>query len=126
MEEGQTWDLANAAMALILLSASEKKIPNRISVMSAKINEMKNQKIDMGNLSVSKVAGGFYSEPLDRFIGSFLIAGDAIKRSPLELKSNGIKICKDIVQDICLKDRNKLESIANAVNIDLNLYCPTI
>lgn len=123
MVEEETWYLPNATMAMLLLSAFEGKVPNDIYKLSEKLAELKNSRIDVGDITISIVASGYYSEQFDRFLGSFLVAGDAIKRSPVELKESGVELCREIVREACQKDRAKLEHIAHAFQLDLNQIC---
>lgn len=123
MVEEETWHLSNATMAMLLLSASKGKVPKEINKLSEKLAELKKNRIEIGDITISRVASGYYSEQFDRFLGSFLVAGDAIKRSPVELKESGVELCREIVREACQKDRTKLEHIAHAFQLDLNQIC---
>jgi len=119
MSNEENWFLPNATMAMLLLSVWMGKGSGDINKISEKLAELKNKKIDIGDITISKVASGYYSEQFDRFLGSLLVMGDATKRSPVELNPSGVELCQEIVNEACLKNRKKLEDIAQ--NLDLNL-----
>lgn len=123
MVNEESWYLSNATMAMLLLSASMGKVPREISKLSGKLAELKNKRIDIGDISISRVPAGYYSEQFDRFLGSLLVAGDATKRSPVKLEESGTKLCQEIIQEACQMNRRKLEPIAHSLELDLNMIC---
>lgn len=123
MSNEENWFLPNATMAMLLLSVSMGKGSGNINKISEKLAELKNKKIDIGDITISKVASGYYSEQFDRFLGSLLVMGDATKRSPVELNPSGVKLCHEIVNEACLKNRKKLEDIAQNLDFNLSQIC---
>lgn len=123
MSNEENWFLPNATMAMLLLSVSMGKESGNINKISEKLAELKNKRIDIGDITISKVASGYYSEQLDRFLGSLLVVGDATKRSPVKLNQSGVELCQEIVNEACNKNRIKLEDIARNIDFDLSQVC---
>jgi hypothetical protein len=111
-------------MALALLAAARDPSMNDITIISRKLAELKRTDIEIGDITVSRGASGYYSEQFDRFLSSFLISGDAEKRSPITLLESGFDVCNEIIRTACSKNRPKVESIARAFNFNLSEICP--
>lgn len=116
--------LPNATMALVLLAASEGKIPRSISGMSKKILEIKQQCPGVADrIYLERNAYGYYSSSLDQYIGAFLISGEAIQRDPIELEQSGREFCMEVIQWGCIKYPREMERVADVLNMDIKQYC---
>jgi len=126
MSNEENWFLPNATMAMLLLSIAIETGSGNINKISERLAYLKNKKIDIGDITISKVASGYYSEQLDRFLGSLLVTGNATKRSPIKLEESGVELCKEIINEACMKDYGKLKDIAQTIDFDLSQCKMTI
>lgn len=116
--EETRYKLANATMAMLLLSASEGKVPNNTYALSEKIHEMKNNKMDVGDIFLSRVASGYWCNQLEQFLGSSIVAGDATTRNPIGLKESGIELYKEIIREAYPEYQTELEKISQHLKLD--------
>ncbi len=120
-KEETRYQLANAAMAMLFLSASEGKLPNNTYALSEKIHKMKESKIDVGDIFLSRVAGGYWCEQLEQNLGCSIVAGDATSRNPIRLNESGIKLYEEIIREAYPEYKTELETIAFNILLDIKL-----
>jgi len=59
--------------------------PTRIEDISRNLFSLSQSGINLGEISLKRVPGGFYSEDVEILVGHFLDANFAIRRSPVQL-----------------------------------------
>ena len=125
------WNLQRKLDRGIILSAlvisffdREPQSPERkieLEDLSKKLAELMDaQIIDLSDFDISP--GGEYSDDIARFVGNYLLAGYAEKRSPLIFFPTGLDMCRSNLRRG--KDdpgkSEELKKIANFLHIDLN------
>lgn len=100
-------------LAGVLLSAEEESIEN----LSEKLIELQKNGIDISPVKVRRVAGGYYSEDLDRMISSFVITGVAKQRSPFTLIGKGRERCKHYFLEAKKVDKARMEQVSKVLGI---------
>jgi hypothetical protein len=80
---------------------------------------MKAKIIDLSDFNISP--GGEYSDDVARFVGNYLLAGYAQKRSPLVFFQQGLDLCRQNIRN-ANNDRDKnaeLKKVTDFLKIDL-------
>jgi len=73
---------------------------------------MKNNKMDVGDIFLSRVAGGYWCDRLEQDLGCSIVAGDAISRNPIRLNESGIKLYEEIICEAYPEYKSELTNIA--------------
>lgn len=122
LETNRRIDRGVILAALIVAAYDKEPTPDNIEIqdLSKMLAELvKKDVVDLSDFSFSP--GGRYSEDVARFVGNYLLSGDAISRSPVKFQSSGIKNCAEMVikashnQDMV----SELSKIATVFGINL-------
>jgi hypothetical protein len=111
-----------AILSALIISTIEKKDRKEVELedISRSLDRlMKRNIIDLSDFDISP--GGEYSDDVARFVGNYLLAGYAQKRSPLIFFPEGLQKCRANIED-AKKDKGKLEElkkVADFLGIDL-------
>jgi len=87
--------LLAAAVRAAYRAKGEK--PTRIEDISRNLFSLSQSGINLGEISLKRVPGGFYSEDVEILVGHFLDANFAIRRSPVQLTKEGEKVLDTII-----------------------------
>jgi hypothetical protein len=88
--------LAAAVKAAYRQSDKEQK-PTRIEDISRNLFSLSQSGISLGEISLKRIPGGFYSEDVEILVGHFLDANFAVRRSPVQLTKEGEKVLDTII-----------------------------
>jgi hypothetical protein len=81
-------------LAAVVLSAISQ--PNetlaRIEDISSQLFKLRDAGIDIGDIALRRIPGGFYSDDIEMLIGHYLAAGYASQRSPVRLTDRGREV----------------------------------
>jgi hypothetical protein len=102
--------LAAAVKAAHRESAQREK-PLRIEEISKKLFNLSEKGINLGEISLKRIPGGFYSEDIEILIGHFLDAKFATRRSPVQLTPEGEKVLDSIIHQQKKENREALRKI---------------
>ena len=101
MEKETTTIRQEALLAAALLAAlaerGSKGLP-KIEDVSALLFKLRNAGIDIGEVALRRVPGGFYSEDIEALIGHYLAAGYAEQMSPVKLTDKGHRVLEEIIE----------------------------
>lgn len=117
-KEETRYKLTNATMAMLFLSAQKGELPNNTYGLAGKIAEMKDRNMNVGDFFLKRVAGGYWCDQLEQFLGASQIAGDAIGRNPSRLTESGIKFYEEIIREALPEYRIELEKVENCLKAD--------
>jgi hypothetical protein len=90
--------MAAAVMTALTMSEQGSKEPPRIEDISLLLFKLKNAGVDLGEIALRRVPGGFYSEDIEALIGHYLAAGYAEQRSPVKLYDKGRQVLSEIIE----------------------------
>ncbi|MEW6266457.1 MAG: hypothetical protein AB1641_25575 [Thermodesulfobacteriota bacterium] len=82
-------------IAMLLLEKIDKEDVN-VKTLSNSIALLKKRGLDVSNISLRNVPGGYYSDEVESFIGRLLLFNYAQQRSPIKLSSEGKELCNNI------------------------------
>jgi hypothetical protein len=89
--------LAAAVMsALVQRQQSHEGLP-KIEDISSLLFKLRSAGVDLGEISLRRIPGGFYSEDIEALIGHYLAAGYADQRSPVKLTEKGRRALTEII-----------------------------
>jgi hypothetical protein len=88
-----------AAAVLAAHRQSKERQPPRIEDISKLLFELRQSGISLGEISLKRIPGGFYSEDVEILIGHYLDAKFATKRSPVQLSEQGRQLLDTIIQE---------------------------
>ena len=97
-----------ASMALAILAALKQAGPAQhpaeieIEDISGLLFKLHQHSIDIGDVALRRVPGGFYSEDVENFIGHYVASGRAEQMSPVHFTHEGL----DFLQKIVDNERN--------------------
>jgi hypothetical protein len=90
-------------MAIAILAALEGKArpahPPEIEDISGLLFKLHEADIDIGDVSLRRVPGGFYSEDIETLIGHYLGSGYAQKMSPVRFTDEGLQLLRKIIDE---------------------------
>lgn len=104
-------DVLLAAAMMAAASKQESEHFPSIEEISSLLFELKNHGIDLGEIALRRVPGGFYSEDIETLVGQYLAAGYATHLSPVTLTSKG----KQLLSDIISKERRENQSAVEKI-----------
>lgn len=110
----------SAAMATLLYAAAKNIIKGEVEDLSKELKKLEGHEEiekELKKIKNAKVPGGYYSDELDQYISNFLIAGLATKRSPIELNSEGIIECKNLIKSAKKIYGDKMEYLLKIYNL---------
>jgi len=70
-----------------------------IERISSLLFGLKKAGIELGEIALRRIPGGFYSEDVETFIGHYLAAGYATQLSPLNLTDKGKEVLADTIAE---------------------------
>ncbi len=70
-----------------------------IERISSLLFRLKKAGVDLGEIALRRIPGGFYSEDVETFIGHYLAAGYATQLSPLSLTDKGKEVLEETIAD---------------------------
>jgi hypothetical protein len=91
-----------ALLAAVIMAALSKQSSERlpdIEYISSLLFQLKNKGIDLGEIALRRVPGGFYSEDVETFIGHYLAAGYATQFSPVNLTDKGRQLLAETIAE---------------------------
>ena|SRR2546427_6650284 len=94
-----------ASMALAILAALERqdraRHPSEIEIedISKFLFKLHEARIDIGDVALRRVPGGFYSEDVENLIGHYLASGRAQQMSPVRFTPEGVDFLRKIVDN---------------------------
>src|SRR5712692_608350 len=101
-KQGVTNIRHEALLAAVIMAALSKQSSERlpdIEYISSLLFQLKNKGIDLGEIALRRVPGGFYSEDVETFIGHYLAAGYATQLSPLNLTDRGKEVLAETIAE---------------------------
>lgn len=87
-----------AAAVMAALKQRETGPSPKIEDISSLLYKLKNAGVDLGDIALRRVPGGFYSEDIENLIGHYLAAGYATQESPVELTEKGKRALSEIIE----------------------------
>jgi hypothetical protein len=103
--------LLAAAVLAAYKKAKESQKPAKIEDIARSLFDLKQAGINLGELSLKRIPGGFYSEDVEMLIGHYLDAKFATKRSPVQLSEAGWSLLSSIIADQKRQNPNSLERV---------------
>ncbi len=100
-----------AAAVLAAHRQSKERQPPRIEDISKLLFELRQSGISLGEISLKRIPGGFYSEDVEILIGHYLDAKFATKRSPVQLSEQGRQLLNTIIQEERKENPNGLKQV---------------
>jgi len=100
-----------AAAVLAAHQKSEERQPPRIEDISKLLFDMRQSGISLGEISLKRIPGGFYSEDVEILIGHYLDAKFATKRSPVQLSPQGRELLHTIIREERKENPNGLKQV---------------
>jgi hypothetical protein len=91
--------LLAAAVLTAYRKAKESSKPARIEDVARVLFELRQAGINLGEISLKRIPGGFYSEDVEILIGHYLDAKFATKRSPVQLSEHGRELLSSIIKE---------------------------
>jgi hypothetical protein len=97
-------------LAAAILAAAPKKDAD-IEYISSLLYRLKESDIDLGEIALRRVPGGFYSEDVESLLGHYLAADYATQFSPVTLTEQGKRVLSDIIADERRENHKAVEQI---------------
>jgi hypothetical protein len=101
--------LAAAVMAALPKERSQA-LPD-IEYISSLLFRLKKEGVDLGEIALRRVPGGYYSEDIETLIGHYLAAGYATQFSPVNLTDMGRQALVEIIAEERRENPRALERI---------------
>ena len=73
--------------------------------------ELKKAGVDLGEIALRRVPGGFYSEDVETFIGHYLAAGYANQLSPVNLTETGRRMLTETIAEERKENPNVVQKV---------------
>jgi hypothetical protein len=109
-ETGTTITRHDVLLAAAIMAASPNQ-DSSIEDISSFLFKLKNRGIDLGDIALRRVPGGFYSEDIEALLGHYLAAGYATHLSPVRLTDEGKQVLSDIISNERRENRSAIEQI---------------
>lgn len=109
-ETGMTTIRQDVLLAAAVIAASSKHSPS-IEEISSLLFQLKERGIDLGEIALRRVPGGFYSEDVEALLGHYLAAGYATQLSPVTLTSQGKEVLSGIISEERIENRAAIKQI---------------
>jgi hypothetical protein len=87
-----------------------------ISVLLYKLLEAN---IDIGDVNLRRVPGGFYSEDVETLVGHYLGSGYAQKMSPVRFTEKGLRLLRKIIADEKSVNPDVVRAAARVLGLNL-------
>lgn len=115
MEEKNINNLENEVFALCMLATLEAKIASSPKAIAEKLAEIKRNGIKIGQITINRTAGGYFSPLLEEFLGCCIVSGSLEdRRNPILITQSGYEIFKEILSG---SDPDRMGPIANAIGM---------
>ncbi len=101
----------DALLASAILETFRRQNEAEIEDISRFLYALRNAKIDIGEIDLRRIPGGFYSEDLEILMSHYLDAGFVGQQSPLKLNPEGIKFLNEIVEEERNNNREGMERV---------------
>jgi hypothetical protein len=89
----------DAILASAILETFRRQKEAEIEDISRLLYVLRSSHIDIGEIDLRRIPGGFYSEDLEILISHSLDSGFVDQKSPLRLNTEGIKFLEEIVEE---------------------------
>ena len=89
----------DALLAATILETSRRRNEFDIEDISHLLHALRISSIDIGQIDLRRVPGGFYSEDLEILMSHYLESGIVGQRNPLRLNPEGVKFLTEIVEE---------------------------
>jgi hypothetical protein len=109
-ETGMTTIRQDVLLAAAVMAASPRQDFD-IEYISSLLFELKQKNIDLGEIALRRVPGGFYSEDVENLLGQYLAAGYAQCLSPVRLTEEGKKLLSGIISKERQENTKAVEQI---------------
>jgi hypothetical protein len=103
-------DVLLAAVMLAAFPGEDEHLPS-IEEISSRLFQLKKHGIDLGEIALRRVPGGFYSEDIETLVGHYLAAGYAKQMSPVTLTDQGKQVLSEIISEERNENRSAIEQI---------------
>jgi hypothetical protein len=90
--------LAYAILSAVQPQSETPTLPE-IEDISGVLYSLRSSGIDIGDIDLRRIPGGFYSEDLEILIGHYVDSNFAEQRSPVKLRPEGLKLLQEIVEE---------------------------
>ena len=101
-------------LAAAIMTASPEQssadLPS-IEYISSLLFRLKERGIELGEIALRRVPGGFYSEDIEALVGHYLAAGYATQLSPVKLTDRGRQLLAEIIAEERKENPSALERI---------------
>ncbi|MFA5295761.1 MAG: hypothetical protein WC382_09625 [Methanoregulaceae archaeon] len=119
------WYLPDTILAIATMSAADDRSINDVNVISTTLAKLKEEGIELGDISIQRDASGFYSEQFDQFLTYIELRGGGKRFNPINLNDKGRRLCENLIRRFCEPNkRQMIEPVAKVFNINLDTYCP--
>jgi len=102
--------LLAAAIMAALSKQNSGHLPD-IEYISSLLFQLKKEGIDLGEIALRRVPGGYYSEDIETLIGHYLAAGYATQYSPVTLTDRGKQLLAETIAEERKENRAAVEQI---------------
>lgn len=97
MEKQMTSTRQEVIMAAAVITALSTSDQSSVEDISSLLFKLKNAGVELGDIALRRVPGGFYSEDIEALIGHYLAAGYATQFSPVKLTDKGRDLLVEII-----------------------------
>ncbi|HXX18666.1 MAG TPA: hypothetical protein VEJ46_04635 [Candidatus Acidoferrum sp.] len=101
MEKAQATMKQEGLMALAILATinSQAQQPATIETVSERLFRLREGGVEIGEIALRRIPGGYYSEDLENLVGRYIASGYAEQRSPIKFNEAGIRLLEDVVSE---------------------------
>jgi hypothetical protein len=99
MEKNTSMVKQDALLAATILFAFRRQSEAEIEDISRLLYQLRNSEIDIGEIDLRRIPGGFYSEYVEILFSHYLDSGFVDQKSPLKLKPQGLELLKEVVDE---------------------------
>jgi len=111
MERTGTTTIRQDVLLAAAIMAASSEHASSIEDISFRLFQLKKKGIDLGEIALRRVPGGFYSEDVETLLGHYLAAGYAKQLSPVELTAQGKQALSQIISDERSENLSAIEQI---------------
>jgi hypothetical protein len=111
MEKTGTTVIRQDVLLTAAIMAASFKHASSIEDISSLLVQLKERGIDLGEIALRRVPGGFYSEDVETLLGHYLAAGYATQLSPVTLTPQGEEVLSGIISSERTENRTAIEQI---------------
>jgi hypothetical protein len=111
MEKTGTTTIRQDVLLAAVIMAASSKHASSIEDISSLLFQLKERGIDLGEIALRRVPGGFYSEDVETLLGHYLAAGYAKQLSPVTLTDQGKQVLSEIISEERSENRSAIEQM---------------